>query len=210
MGSESADRGKGRVLVVDDDVDLLSLLEAGLEHGGYEVEVCGSAERALELLEVSPFDVVVTDINLPGMSGLDFCSRVVSERSNSLAVLVMTAFSSIKSAVAALRAGAYDYLMKPLDVDALVHRLDRFREEDVAHASGREPPQHAIPTDPDPMRCHRSPRVASTRPRTERGSPAAPGRSSTTIGPLTHPAPTTPRRHCDRSWAVGRVSVSRS
>ena len=132
MGSESADRGKGRVLVVDDDVDLLSLLEAGLEHGGYEVEVCGSAERALELLEVSPFDVVVTDINLPGMSGLDFCSRVVSERSNSLAVLVMTAFSSIKSAVAALRAGAYDYLMKPLDVDALVHRLDRIgREQDT-------------------------------------------------------------------------------
>jgi DNA-binding NtrC family response regulator len=129
MGSESADRGKGRVLVVDDDVDLLSLLEAGLEQGGYEVEVCGSAERALELLEVSPFDVVVTDINLPGMSGLDFCSRVVSERGNSLAVLVMTAFSSIKSAVAALRAGAYDYLMKPLDVDALIHRLDRIGKE---------------------------------------------------------------------------------
>ncbi len=121
------------MLVVDDDVDLLSLLEAGLEQGGYEVEVCGSAERALELLEISPFDVVVTDINLPGMSGLDFCSRVVSERSSSsLAVLVMTAFSSIKSAVAALRAGAYDYLMKPLDVDALVHRLDRIgREQDT-------------------------------------------------------------------------------
>ena len=122
---------KARVLVVDDDVDLLALLEAGLEDGGYDVEVCGSAERALEMLEVAAHDIIITDINLPGMSGLDFCSRVVSERDN-VVVMVMTAFSSIKSAVTALRAGAYDYLMKPLDIEALVHRLDRVvREQDT-------------------------------------------------------------------------------
>ena len=128
MPSEPGARSKARVLVVDDDVDLLALLEAGLEDGGYEVEVCGSAERALEMLEVAAHDIILTDVNLPGMSGLDFCSRVVSERGN-VVVMIMTAFSSIKSAVTALRAGAYDYLMKPLDMEALVHRLDRVVKE---------------------------------------------------------------------------------
>ncbi|MCA9687236.1 MAG: sigma-54-dependent Fis family transcriptional regulator, partial [Myxococcales bacterium] len=131
MVSDPSARKKARVLVVDDDVDLLALLEAGLEDGGFDVDVCGSAERALELLEVAAHDIILTDINLPGMSGLDFCSRVVSDRAN-VVVMVMTAFSSIKSAVTALRAGAYDYLMKPLDIDALVHRLDRVvRERDT-------------------------------------------------------------------------------
>src|SRR5690606_32642687 len=94
----AAARKKARVLVVDDDVDLLALLETGLEEAHYEVEVCGSAERALELLEVAPHDIIISDINLPGMSGLNFCSRVVSERAH-MVVMVMTAFSSIRSAV---------------------------------------------------------------------------------------------------------------
>jgi DNA-binding NtrC family response regulator len=123
-----AARKKARVLVVDDDVDLLALLETGLEDADYEVEVCGSAERALELLEVAAHDIIISDINLPGMSGLNFCSRVVSERAH-VVVMVMTAFSSIKSAVEALRAGAYDYLMKPLDLEALIYRLDRVVKE---------------------------------------------------------------------------------
>ena len=70
MTSGELGRSKARVLVVDDDVDLLALLEAGLEAGGFEVEVCGSAERALDMLEVVPYDIVLTDINLPGMSCL--------------------------------------------------------------------------------------------------------------------------------------------
>ena len=136
MVSDPSARKKARVLVVDDDVDLLALLEAGLEDGGFDVDVCGSAERALELLEVAAHDIILTDINLPGMSGLDFCSRVVSDRAN-VVVMVMTAFSSIKSAVTALRAGAYDYLMKPLDIDALVEVHDEAELDTALEAGAR-------------------------------------------------------------------------
>ncbi len=115
---------EGRVLVVDDDNDLLALLDESLRGHGYEVTTCGTAEMGLEVLERSGFDVVLADVNLPGMSGIDFCARVAADRPD-LSVIVMTAFSSMKAAVGALRAGAYDYLVKPLDTDALAMRLAR-------------------------------------------------------------------------------------
>ncbi|MEX1361991.1 MAG: sigma-54 dependent transcriptional regulator [Nannocystaceae bacterium] len=122
------DRVQGRVLIVDDDVDLLDLLVAGLTAQGYEAEGCVSAEKGLAALAESRFDVILADINLPGMSGIEFCSRVVEERPDR-AVIVMTAFGSMKSAVAAMRAGAYDYIAKPLDVDAVGLRIGRVVRE---------------------------------------------------------------------------------
>jgi two-component system response regulator HydG len=114
----------GRVLVIDDDADLLELLDASLSARGYDVSTSGTAERGVDLLDDVHFDVVLVDVNLPGMSGIDFCARVAADWPN-LPVIVMTAFTSMKAAVGALRAGAYDFLVKPLDVDALSVRLER-------------------------------------------------------------------------------------
>jgi two-component system response regulator HydG len=114
----------GTILVVDDDPDLLDLVGAGLAAHGYRTVSSATAEQGLEQLEAGLFDAVLVDIGLPGMNGIEFCAQVAAERPG-LPVVVMTAMSSMKSAVAALRAGAYDFLIKPLDVDGLAVRLGR-------------------------------------------------------------------------------------
>ncbi len=123
-----AERLKGRVLVVDDDDDLRDLLVAGLTAQGYETVGSASAEKGLTALAEQRVDVILADINLPGMSGIEFCSRVVEDRPDQV-VMVMTAFGSMKSAIAAIRAGAYDYITKPLDVDAVALRINRVVRE---------------------------------------------------------------------------------
>lgn len=114
---------KGSVLVVDDDQDLLRLLEAGLAQKGFEVSGLTTAERAVSE-DLYSYDVVLSDINLPGMTGIELCARVASEFPE-LPVIVMTAFSDLKTAISALRAGAYDYIIKPIELDGLSIRLER-------------------------------------------------------------------------------------
>ncbi len=122
------ERMHGRLLIVDDDDDLRDLLVAGLTAHGYEIVGCASAEKGLEALVDQRFDLILADINLPGMSGLEFCARVIDDRADQV-VMVMTAFGSMKSAIAAIRAGAYDYMTKPFDMDAVVLRIDRVVRE---------------------------------------------------------------------------------
>ncbi len=115
---------RGRVVIIDDDQDLLRLLEVTLAGEGFEVEAFTTAERAVKS-DITRADVVVSDINLPGMTGIELCARLASEAPQ-LPVIVMTAFSDIRTAVGALRAGAYDYIIKPIDTEGLMVRLDRF------------------------------------------------------------------------------------
>ncbi len=116
----------GRVLVVDDDEDLLALLEVGLTAHDFEVEGCPSAEAALARIDAG-WDAILTDLSMPGMDGLAFCRRVLDDHPEQ-PVLVMTAYGKLETAVEALRAGAWDYILKPLDVNALAHRLVRVVE----------------------------------------------------------------------------------
>jgi len=118
------ERMQGRLLVVDDDDDLRELLVAGLGAQGHDVVGCASAESALAALADRDFDVIVADINLPGMNGIELCSRVIEERPEQV-VMVITAFGSMKSAIAAMRAGAWDYITKPFDVEAVALRIGR-------------------------------------------------------------------------------------
>lgn len=117
-------KDKGRVLIVDDDPDLAELVAHGLTHHGLDTVVCASAEQAFGVLESSSADVIVTDVNMPGMSGIEFCERIVANRPE-IPVLVMTAYASLETAISAIRAGAEDYVIKPLQVDALALRLNR-------------------------------------------------------------------------------------
>jgi two-component system response regulator HydG len=115
-------------LVVDDDADLCELLVAGLGAQGFGVTATRSAEPALQLALEEDFDVVLADVNLPGMSGLEFCARLIHEKPR-LAVIVMTAFASMRSAIEAIRSGAYDYIEKPIDIDAVGLRVGRIVRE---------------------------------------------------------------------------------
>ena len=123
-----AERLHGRLLIVDDDDDLRELLVQGLGTQGYDVVGCASAEQAIAALVDQAFDVILADLNLPGMNGIELCTRVIEERPDQV-VMVITAFGSMKSAIAAIRAGAYDYITKPFDVEAVALRIGRVVRE---------------------------------------------------------------------------------
>jgi DNA-binding NtrC family response regulator len=113
-----------RILVIDDDPSMLETLRAELEHRQFEVVTQVSAEAALQRLGEEPFGAVLSDINMSGMSGVDLCRRAVALREDT-PVIVMTAFASVESAVASIRAGAYDFVTKPFDADDLVLTIER-------------------------------------------------------------------------------------
>jgi DNA-binding NtrC family response regulator len=114
----------GRILVVDDDRELCAWIETGLSAHGFSTESHTDPTAALAALRDADVDVVVTDLNMRGMHGLDLCERVVASRPD-VPVLVITAFGSLETAVGAIRAGAYDFLTKPVELDALVVALER-------------------------------------------------------------------------------------
>ena len=112
------------MLVVDDDSELREWISIELESHNLATKACSSAEEAFEALGQDHFDVVVTDLNMPGMNGLEFCERVVANRPG-IPVVVMTAYASLDTAIAAIRVGAEDYVQKPLAPGALTLRLNR-------------------------------------------------------------------------------------
>jgi DNA-binding NtrC family response regulator len=113
-----------RILFVDDDATLSETLAIGLRKRGFEVVARGSAAEAQQAVEVSDFDVVVTDLNMQGIGGIELCRRIVEVRPD-VPVLVLTAFGNLESAVSAIRAGAYDFISKPVEIDALVIAVNR-------------------------------------------------------------------------------------
>jgi DNA-binding NtrC family response regulator len=115
---------KPRVLFVDDEPDMCAVAELGLGQRGFEVVTQTSSEAALALLGREDYAAVVTDLVMPGMSGLDLCTRIVASRPDT-PVIVVTAFGSLESAVSAIRAGAYDFVTKPFDFAVLQLALDR-------------------------------------------------------------------------------------
>ena len=114
----------GRLLVVDDELELCALLEAGLSKRGFTVTSRTSGDAALALLDEADFDAIVVDLNMPGMSGLDVASWVAANRPDT-PVVVITAFGSLETAVAAIRSGAYDFVTKPFEVEAIGLTLGR-------------------------------------------------------------------------------------
>lgn len=110
---------EGTVLVVDDEKGQREILRAILETEGYEVGTASGGEEALTAIQKVGFDLVITDLKMPGMDGHGVLKRIIKERPNTSVVMV-TAHGSIDSAVEAIRLGAFDYLTKPLDRDRLL------------------------------------------------------------------------------------------
>lgn len=135
---------QGRVLLVEDEPDQAAILEAVLRHEGLDVVVAASGEQALDIHQRTPADVLVTDLNLPGMTGVDLMRRLSPPTSPDStepkqpppAVVVVTGGGTVTTAVEALKLGAADYLTKPLDPARLVSLVrelldsERFSEDD--------------------------------------------------------------------------------
>jgi DNA-binding NtrC family response regulator len=113
---------KQKVLVVEDEELMRNILRTLLEDEGYEVFTADSAESALQIFPENSIDVTITDIKMAGLDGLGLLDRIKSIDEHAL-VIVMTAFSSVDSAVAALRKGAYDYITKPFVNEDLIHTV---------------------------------------------------------------------------------------
>ena len=105
---------KVRILVVDDEESLLAVLSQVLERDGFDVSTAKSAEEALEVFQQDPFPLVVTDIVMQGMTGIDLLESIKKAHPETQ-VIVMTSYASLDTAIMALRSGAYDYLFKPFE-----------------------------------------------------------------------------------------------
>jgi two-component system response regulator HydG len=119
-----SDLPHARVLVVDDERDVCEFLEASLTQRGVQVLTTTRAESALEIASHDELDVVLSDLRLDHMDGLELCRRM-AERQPNLPVVLITGDGSLDAAVGAIRAGAYDFITKPIDIDALDVAIQR-------------------------------------------------------------------------------------
>lgn len=102
-----------KILIVEDEETLSSSLKRVFSRDGYEVDTVGNAESALEMLDKGIYDIIITDIILPGIDGIELLKRI-KEKLPDQTVIIITAYASLETAIDALRAGAYDYVIKPI------------------------------------------------------------------------------------------------
>ena len=124
------------ILIVDDDRSHLSMLDTVLRGWGYATRTAEDGQTGLEAIQEQPFDLVLLDVRMAGMGGIETLQRI-KEYNPAVPVLIMTAYSSVDNAVQALKTGAYDYLTKPLDFDALKQSLERALEHVRLESEGQ-------------------------------------------------------------------------
>jgi two-component system response regulator PilR (NtrC family) len=115
---------KSRVLIVDDEKAIRESVSLVLSEEGYETEIASDGSEALRLLGEKDFDVLITDLKMPGMDGIDLIKKSLKICPQT-AVIIITAHASVESAIEALRIGAFDYILKPFDFDDLILKVRR-------------------------------------------------------------------------------------
>lgn len=115
---------KANLLIVEDDKDMCLMLKEGIEAQGYKCTYVHNGLDAKNLIQKTPFDIVITDYNIPELNGIQLC-KFLSEEHPKIAVIVITAFGTVDTAVEALRSGAYDFISKPFDMETVFHTLKR-------------------------------------------------------------------------------------
>ncbi len=110
------------ILIIDDEKHMCSVLQTALENDHTSISVAYSGEQAMAALQQKEFNIVISDIKMPGMNGLQVLKRVKQKHRNT-EVLLMTAYADAQTAVEAMKNGAYDYIIKPFEIDALRHKI---------------------------------------------------------------------------------------
>jgi len=116
-----------RILVVDDDESVRWVTQVQLQQKGFSVSVASDAVQALDCIHGTPPDLVITDLKMPGMSGLELLKKIRAEYPE-IMVIMVTAFGTVENAVDAMKAGAYDYITKPVNRDELLLTVSRALE----------------------------------------------------------------------------------
>ena len=115
---------EGRILIVDDEESMQEFLDIMLSKEGYDVETVGSFRGATNRIAESEFDIVISDIKMPGGSGIELLKKIRSINPN-ITVIIMTAYASLQTAVEALREGAFDYITKPFEISQVKYAIAR-------------------------------------------------------------------------------------
>ncbi|WP_321371992.1 sigma-54 dependent transcriptional regulator [uncultured Desulfuromusa sp.] len=119
---------KANILLVDDEVDSCQALSRLLSQTGYNVEICPSGEQALELLKKQPFDLIISDLFLPGISGIDIIKQTKDD-SPEIGIILITGKASAETAVEAMKEGALDYITKPFNFERLKIQVTKALEK---------------------------------------------------------------------------------
>src|SRR5512136_327601 len=128
MAAEETDK----ILVVDDSPQISKALSDLLSTSGYLVRTAPSAERALQILESATFDLIITDLKMTGMTGIDLAQQVL-QKVPGLPVIILTGFGDMDSVINALRLGVADYLKKPFSIDEVMSVVER----EIVRSRGR-------------------------------------------------------------------------
>ena len=120
--------GKEKILIVDDEKIVRESLLHWFEEDGYDVEAAEDGETALKMFDKNKYDLLLVDMKMPGISGLELLKKV-KEIDKETIVILITAFASVPSAITALKDGAYDYVTKPVDPDELAHLVKKALEQ---------------------------------------------------------------------------------
>jgi len=124
-----------KILIVDDEQELLFAMAQRLELRGFDVEAATSGTDALRLIEDDGFSVLILDVKMPGVGGLELMAQI-RDRNPDIPVILFTGHSSVADAEKGMRAGAFDYLIKPIDIDALIQRIGDAVEGKESHNDG--------------------------------------------------------------------------
>ena len=120
-----------KILVVDDEAPIRDVIRKGLSQmGGYNVEVAQNGLEAIEKIEKDVFDLVLTDLKMPEMNGLELLKTIKGIRPEVM-VILMTAYGSIETAVEAMKIGANDYITKPIDLNELLIHISKVQKESL-------------------------------------------------------------------------------
>src|SRR5215475_10983480 len=152
MSSEGRHNGSTpRILIVDDDPGQRSLLDSFLRSQGFDTVVAASGEQALQLLREQQFGMMISDVRMPGLSGLETLRRARQENAV-LPVLLVTAYADIREAVGAMRDGAVNYLPKPIDLDELLAIVQQAtgvtKSLSIKFSADRQLPAHVVAKSP--------------------------------------------------------------
>ncbi len=149
--SHDTDLSRARILVVDDDASQRSLLESFLAGQGFDIVTAASGEEALSVLDSQEVSMMISDVRMPGISGLETL-RQARQKSSVLPVLLVTAYADVRDAVGAMRDGAVNYLEKPIDLDELLSSVRQSIGMDVpvqaSVSEGMELPEHVVAQSP--------------------------------------------------------------
>lgn len=114
-----------KIMVLDDEEMIRDLLKETFQNKGYDVEIAVDGKEALKKMQVIPFDLLVTDLRLPDISGMEILSRV-KKKYKEMGIIMITAYGSIKNAVKAMKQGAFDYIAKPFNLDEMELVVEKF------------------------------------------------------------------------------------